>query len=90
MEIINTNDHLLKNAVSGRIFIPIRLSDRLPDMGKRVMFLDDNYEGKFMQDYHPNEKIEVKKNKFIEMKECHFATDYLKNNYTHWLEEIVV
>jgi hypothetical protein len=73
-----------------RIFRTVKISDRLPNMGKRVMFLDENYQGEFMQDYHPNEKVEIKKNKFIEMMECHFVTDYLKNNYTHWLEEVDV
>ena len=71
----------------GRLFRTIKIKDRLPDMGKRVMFLNENYQGEFMQDYHPNEKIEIKKNKWIEMQECHFVTDYLQNNFTHWLEE---
>ena len=52
-----------------RIFRTVKISDRLPNMGKRVMFLDENYQGEFMQDYHPNEKVEIKKNKFIQMME---------------------
>jgi hypothetical protein len=71
-----------------RLFRTVKISDRLPNLGKRVMFLDENYQDEFMQDYHPNEKLEIKKNKFIEMMECHFVTDYLKNKYTHWLEEV--
>lgn len=71
-----------------RIFRTVKISDRLPDMGKRVMFIDENYKGEMMHEYNPKEKVEIKKNKFIEIKDCHFATDYLKNNYTHWLEEV--
>lgn len=71
-----------------RIFRTVKISDRLPDLGKRVMFLDENYKGEMMHEYNPKEKVEIKKNKFIEIKDCHFATDYLKNNYTHWLEEV--
>jgi hypothetical protein len=73
-----------------RLFRTVKIKDRLPDMGKRVMFLNENYQREFMVDYHPNEKIEIKKNKFIEIMDCHFVTDYLKNNYTHWLEEITL
>ena len=72
-----------------RIFKTVRIKDRLPDMGKRVMFLNENYQGEFMHDYNPKEKIEIKRNKFIEIQECHFITDYLKNNYTHWLQEVI-
>lgn len=71
-----------------RLFRTVKISERLPNMGKRVMFLDEGYKDEIMHDYHPQEKIEIKKNKFIEIQECHFVTDYLKNNYTHWLEQI--
>lgn len=71
-----------------RIFRTVKISERLPDMGKRVMFLNENYKNDFMHDYNPKEKIEIKKNKFIEIMECHFVTNFLQNNYTHWLEEV--
>lgn len=71
-----------------RIFRTVKIKDRLPDMGQRVMFLDEGYKDEIMHDYHPHEQIEIKKNKFIELQACHFVTDYLKNNYTHWLEEV--
>jgi len=59
-------------------------------MGKRVMFLNENYQGEFMIEYHAKETIEIKKNKFIQMMDCHFVTDFLQKNYTHWLEEITL
>ncbi len=71
-----------------RLFRTVKISERLPDFGKRVIFIDENYQGEMMLEYDPHEKIEVKKGKFIQMMECHFVTDYLKNNYTSWLEEI--
>jgi len=71
-----------------RHFKTIRVSDRLPDLGKRILFLNQNYTGEFMTEYVPEEKIEIKKGKFIEIKDCKIATDYLLKNFTHWLEEI--
>ena len=73
-----------------RFFRTIKISERLPDMGKRVMFLNENYQGEFMIEYHAKETIEIKKNKFIQMMDCHFVTDFLQKNYTHWLEEITL
>lgn len=73
-----------------RIFRTVKISDRLPDMKQRVMFIEENYQGEMMHDYHPNEKIEIKKGKFIEIMNCHFVTNYLQNNFTHWLEEIQI
>jgi hypothetical protein len=32
------------------------------------------------------EEIEIKKGKFIQIKDCKIATNYLLNNFTHWLE----
>jgi hypothetical protein len=72
-----------------RTFKTVKISDRLPDFGKRVIFLDQRYKGEYMLEYDPHEKIEIKKGKFIEMMECHFVTDYLKNNFTCWLEEVL-
>ncbi len=71
-----------------KLYRTVKIKDRLPNMGQRVVFLNENYENQFMHVYEPKEKIEIKKGKFIEMMECHFVTDYLKNNFTHWLEEI--
>lgn len=71
-----------------RLFRTVKIKDRLPDMRQRVMFLDENYKDEYMLQYNPKEKIEIKKDKFIEIQECHFVTDYLTNNFTHWLEEI--
>lgn len=47
-----------------RLFRTVKISERLPDMSKRVMFLDEGYKNEIMHDYHPHEKIEIKKNKF--------------------------
>lgn len=69
-------------------FRTVPIKERLPNLGQRVMFLDTLYERGFMVDYNPTEKIEIKKGKYIEMMECHFVTDYLIKNYSHWLEEI--
>jgi hypothetical protein len=71
-----------------RTFRTVKISDRLPDMTKRVMFIDENYKDGMMHDYNPKEIVEIKKGKFIEIMHCHFVTDYLKNNFTHWLEEV--
>jgi len=71
-----------------RTFRTVKVKDRLPDLGKRVLFLDENYKGEFMAEYLPDEKIEIKKGKFIEIKDCKTATDFLINNFTCWLEEI--
>jgi hypothetical protein len=72
-----------------RLFKTVKISDRLPNMGQRVMFLDVNYDGEIMHNYNPSERVEIKKDKFIQLMECHYITDYLKKNYTHWLEEIL-
>jgi len=71
-----------------RTFRTVKIKDRLPDLGKKVLFLDENYKGEFMAEYLPDEKIEIKKGKFIEIKDCKTATDFLINNFTSWLEEI--
>lgn len=71
------------------LYRKINIKERLPNLGKRILFLDEGYKGKFMAEYTPNEPIEIKKGKFIEIKDCHLVTNYLLNNYTHWLEEII-
>lgn len=71
------------------MFKKVKISDRLPDLNQRVLFLDEGYKGKFMAEYLPSEKIEIKKGKFIEMKDSKIATDFLINNFTHWLEEVI-
>ncbi len=67
----------------------VSVKDRLPNMGERVLFLDNGYKGTYMAEYLPHEKIELKKGKFIEMMNCKTATDFLLGNYTHWLEKTV-
>ncbi len=71
-----------------RTFKTVRIKDRLPDLGQRILFLNDKYTGEFMSEYAPDEEIEIKKGKFIEIQHCKTATDYLLNNFTHWLEEV--
>lgn len=70
------------------LFRIVRIKDRLPNFGERILFLDEGYKGKFMSEYIPGEKIEIKKGKFIEIKDCKTATDFLLGNFTHWLERI--
>ena len=71
-----------------KTFRTVAIKDRLPNFGERILFLDEGYKGKFMSEYIPNEKIEIKKGKFIEIKDCKTATDFLLGNFTHWLEEV--
>ncbi len=66
----------------------VNIKERLPNLNERILFLDEGYKGKFMAEYLPDEKIEIKKGKFIEIKDCKIATDYLLNNFTHFLERI--
>lgn len=68
----------------------VSIKDRLPNLGKRVLFLDENYKGTFMSEYLPDEKIPLKKGKFIEIKDCKIAQDYLLSNFTHWLERVEI
>lgn len=72
------------------IFEAVKTKDRLPDMGKRVFFFNSpyrNHEG-FIKEYDPNEQIEIRKGKFIEIKDCEIAKQYLINNFDYWLEKI--
>lgn len=71
-----------------RIFRTVKIKDRLPDFGKRILFLNENYHKEFMSEYLPNQEIEIKKGKFIEIKDCPEALAFIKGNFTHWLEEI--
>lgn len=66
----------------------VKIKNRLPNFGERILFLDENYKDKFMAECLPNETIPLKKGKFIEMKDCKTAQEYLLNNFTHWLERI--
>jgi hypothetical protein len=50
-----------------RLFKTVKISDRLPNMGQRVMFLDVNYDGEIMHNYNPSERVEIKKDKFIQL-----------------------
>ncbi len=70
------------------LFRTVKIKDRLPDFGERVLFLDEGYKGTFMAEYDPDETIPLKKGKFIEMKDCDIAQAFLKSNFTHWLERI--
>jgi hypothetical protein len=70
------------------LFRMVNIKDRLPNFGERILFLDEGYKGKFMSEYVPNEEIEIKKGKFIEIKDCKIATDFILGNFTHWLERI--
>ena len=70
------------------LFRTISIRDRLPNFGERVLFLDEGYKGTFMAEYDPHETIPLKKGKFIEMKDCKIAQDFLLSNFTHWLERI--
>lgn len=44
-----------------RIFRTVKIKDRLPDFGKRILFLNENYHKEFMSEYLPNQEIEIKK-----------------------------
>lgn len=72
--------------MSEKLFRLVNIKDRLPDFGERILFLDENYKGKFMSEYIPNEQIEIKKGKFICIKDSKIATDFISGNFTHWLE----
>jgi len=73
-----------------RYFRTVKVSERLPDFGKRILFLNANYKGEFMSEYIPNEQIPLKKGKFIELKDSSTAIGFIKGNFTHWLEEITI
>jgi len=68
----------------------VSIKDRLPDFGDRVLFLDEGYKGTFMAEYLPDETVPLKKGKFIEMRDCKIAQDFLTSNFTHWLERIEI
>ncbi len=71
-----------------RLFRTVKIKDRLPDFGKRILFLNENYDKEFMSEYLPSQEIEIKKGSFIQIKDCPEALSFIKNNFTHWLEEI--
>lgn len=70
------------------LFRMVNIKERLPNLNDRILFIDNGYKGKFMSEYLPHELIEIKKGKFIEMRNCKIATDFLFSNFTHWLELI--
>lgn len=61
-----------------------KTKDSLPDFGRRVFFLDSQYKGGMVKEYLPEERIELKKGKFIEMKDCEFVKKYLIENFDYW------
>lgn len=76
-------------------FRTIKIKDRLPDFGQRIFFFNSTYgthgllptgQQGYVKEYDPNEIIEIKKGKFIEMKDCQIAKDYLLKNFDSWLE----
>lgn len=71
-----------------RLFRLVDIKQRKPNMGERVLFLDEKYKGGYMKEYLPNEEIEIKRGIFVEIGTVKQITDYLQNNYTHWLEEV--
>ena len=71
-----------------RTFRTVSVKERMPDFRERILFTKENYEGGFMSEYQPNQEIEIKKGKFILMKDCPRAIELLKHSFSHWLEEI--
>tara|TARA_R110002012_G_scaffold26357_1_gene85764 strand:+ start:62 stop:286 length:225 start_codon:yes stop_codon:yes gene_type:complete len=71
-----------------KTFRMVSIKDRMPDFKKRILFTDESYESGFKSEYIPSQKIEKKKGKFIELKDCPEAIAIIKNSFTHWLEEI--
>ena len=69
-------------------FRMVSIKDRKPNLGQRILFIDNGYKDTFMTEYLPHEKIEIKKGKFIEIQDCKTATDFILGNFTHWLEPI--
>lgn len=70
-----------------RTFRTVKIKDRLPDFGKRILFLNENYKGEFMSEYLLDQEIEIKKGKFIQIKDCPIALQFIKDGFTDWLEE---
>lgn len=71
-----------------RIFKTVKIKDRLPDFGQRILFLDENYKGEYMSEYDPTQRIPIKKGTFIELQNYPKAIEIVKGQFTHWLEEI--
>ena len=81
-------EQLRTEAEKVRTFRTVKIKDRLPDFGQRILFLDENYDKEFMSEYLPNQEIEIKKGSFIEIKDCPEAIAFIKGNFTHWFEEV--
>ena len=71
-----------------RTFKTVKIKDRLPNFGARILFLNENYQGEMMSEYDPHEQIPLKKGKFIEVMDSPEAIKFITGNFTHWLEEI--
>jgi len=73
-----------------KLFIMVSMKDRMPNFKDRVLFTNEKYDGGFKSEYLPDQKIETKKGKFIEIKDCPRALEIIKNSFTHWLEETTI
>ena len=71
-----------------RLFRTVKIKDRLPDFGKRILFLNENYKGEYMFEYDPTGRIPMKKGTFIEMQNSPRCIEIIKGEYTDWLEEV--
>ena len=71
-----------------RTFRTVSVKDRMPDFRERILFTKENYEGGFVSEYQPMQEIEIKKGKFILMKDFPGAIDLLRHSFSYWLEEI--
>ena len=72
------------------VFIPVRLSERKPDLNQRIFFYNSRTKGGFISEYISNELIETSKGKLKELKNVKTAVDMIINNNTHWLEPKVI
>jgi len=72
-----------------RIFKTVSIKERLPDFGKRILFLNENYVGEFMFEYDPTGRIPMKKGTFMEMQNSPKMIEIITGEYTHWRQEII-
>ncbi|QQV91473.1 hypothetical protein M1M25_gp040 [Tenacibaculum phage Gundel_1] len=72
------------------VFVPVKLSERKPDLNQRIFFYNSRTKGGLISEYIPNELIETSKGKLKELKNVKVAVDMIINNHTHWLEPTVV
>ncbi len=68
------------------VFVPIKLTDRLPDFTQRIFFYNSSTEGGYTSEYIPNTEIEVKRGKMKQFKDVQKVKEIIISSNTHWLE----